>query len=141
MKKKSNKLCNPTPEFRQRRVFSEDLRRKIVTDIGSKLFTVLEASRVYGVSQQSIYRWVYRYSPGLAPGTTQVVQMDSEAENRKNQLERIAELERALGQKQMEIDYLHKIIESASNEFGVDLKKNSAQNAWSPSGNAKPATP
>lgn len=141
MKKKSDKLCNQTPEFRQRRVFSEDLRRKIVSDIGAKYFTVLEASRLYGVSQQSIYRWVYRYQPGLAPGTTQVIQMDSEAKKNKDLLERVAFLERTLGQKQLEIDHMSKLIELASEEFGVDIKKNCSPNVLSGSGNTRPNTP
>lgn len=137
MKRKNNKLSNQTPEIRQRRVFSEDLRRKIVSDIGAKLFTVLEGARLYDVSQQTIYRWIYRYRPGLAPGTTQVVQMDSEAAKNKALLQRIADLERALGQKQMELDFLDKLVEIASQELGVDIKKNSSRTALNGSGPIK----
>jgi hypothetical protein len=34
-------------------------------------------------------------------------------------------LERAVGQKQLKIDYLEKLIELAGDELGMDLKKNS----------------
>ena len=38
---------------------------------------------------------------------------------------RIKELERAVGQKQMNIDFLEKMIELAKEEFNIDIKKNS----------------
>lgn len=38
---------------------------------------------------------------------------------------RIAELEQALGQKQMNIDYLEKMIELAKEQYDIDIKKNS----------------
>lgn len=47
--------------------------------------------------------------------------------SRKDELlglqKRIAELEQAVGQKQMKIDYYEKFIELASEEVGQDLKK------------------
>ena len=39
-------------------------------------------------------------------------------------LKRLAELERIIGQKQMQIDYLEKMIELASDELQTDIKKN-----------------
>jgi len=36
---------------------------------------------------------------------------------------RLAELERIIGQKQLQIDYLEKIIELGSEEVGIDIKK------------------
>jgi hypothetical protein len=39
---------------------------------------------------------------------------------------RVAELERLLGQKQIQLEYLEQIIAQASASYGVDLKKNSA---------------
>jgi hypothetical protein len=38
---------------------------------------------------------------------------------------RIKEMERIIGQKQLQIDYLEKMIELANNEFDIDIKKNS----------------
>lgn len=111
------------PEFRRQRVFSEELKRKIVKDIASKLHTVGEIQRLYGVSRAAVYRWVYQYTPGMAPGTKQVVQMESEAERTRIAEARVAELERALGRKQLELDYSEKLIELASVSLGFDLKK------------------
>ncbi len=52
-----------------------------------------------------------------------VVQQESEAAKTQELLKRVAELERILGQKQMEIDYQSKLIEIASKELDIDLKK------------------
>ncbi|MBZ9788396.1 hypothetical protein LB456_13080 [Psychroflexus sp. CAK57W] len=43
----------------------------------------------------------------------------------KEMQSRIADLERALGQKQMNIDYLEKMIELAKQDYDIDIKKNS----------------
>ncbi len=123
MKRKALKVSNPVPEFRQRRFFSEELKRKIVKDIGSKLHTVSEIGKLYGVSTTAVYRWVYQYTPGLAPGTTQVVQMESEAERTRLAEQRVADLERALGRKQLELEIAEKILEIGSASLGFDLKK------------------
>lgn len=123
MKKKLSKVSNAAPEFRNQRVFSEELRRKIVKEIASKLHTVGEIQRLYGVSATSVYRWVYKYTPGMVPGTRQVVQMESEAERTRLAEARVAELERALGRKQLELEVAEKILEIASGSLGFDLKK------------------
>lgn len=138
MKKKSLKASNPAPEFRQRRFFSEELKRKIVKEIGAKLHTVAEIGKLYGVSTTAVYRWVYQYTPGLAPGTTQVVQMESEAERTRLAEQRVAELERALGRKQLELEVVEKILEVGSASLGFDLKKTfgtTQSNGTAPTGN------
>jgi hypothetical protein len=38
-------------------------------------------------------------------------------------MKHIAELERKVGQKQLQIDYLEKVIELGSEQVGVDIKK------------------
>jgi hypothetical protein len=50
--------------------------------------------------------------------------MDSEQYRSKELEKKVAELEAALGRKQMEIDYLNKLIEIAGQDIGIDLKKN-----------------
>ena len=49
--------------------------------------------------------------------------MESEAIKTKQLLERQAELERIIGQKQIEIDFLNKLMEIASQELKTDIKK------------------
>ena len=50
--------------------------------------------------------------------------MESEAVKTKNLQQQVANLERTVGQKQLQIDYLEKLIELASKELDLDLKKN-----------------
>ena len=52
-----------------------------------------------------------------------VVQKDSEAQKTIELVNLVAELERKLGLKQMQIDYLEKLVEIASKDLDVDLKK------------------
>ena len=42
----------------------------------------------------------------------------------KDLQERIKELERIVGQKQLNIDFLEKMIEIAKEQYGIDVKKN-----------------
>ncbi len=53
-----------------------------------------------------------------------VIQKDSEASKTQELQTRIANLERHLGQKQLALDYLEKLIELASKELDIDIKKN-----------------
>ena len=50
--------------------------------------------------------------------------MESESNKTKFLQTRLAELERIIGQKQLEIDFQNKLIELSSAELGIDLKKN-----------------
>lgn len=50
-------------------------------------------------------------------------QMESEATRTQVQLQRVAELERVVGQKQLELDFLNKLLEIGSKELGFDVKK------------------
>lgn len=50
--------------------------------------------------------------------------MESESQKAMFYKERVAELERLVGQKQIEVEFLVKLIELASEELGMDIKKN-----------------
>ena len=75
------------------------------------------------MSATAVYRWLYKYSPHHQPKCTLVVQMDSEQSKNSALQQRIAELERIIGQKQLEVDFLNKLLEIGSKEMGFDLKK------------------
>ena len=120
---KSTKKVKKKLEIRQRRTFSEEFKKQKVKLLVEKKISIHDLSQLYDVSKMSIYRWLYRYSPHHNKGTNQVVQMESEAEKTKHLQNKVAELERMLGQKQIQIDFLEKLIELASEELKVDLKK------------------
>jgi transposase-like protein len=116
--------ANVKLSLKPRRIFSDKLKKKIVKDIEQGKVNVLGASREYEVSEVAVYKWLKKYSAHLHPSTTLVVQMDSEQYRSKELEKKVAELEAALGRKQMEIDYLNKLIEIAGQDIGIDLKKN-----------------
>ena len=111
-------------KLRQQRIFSDTFKRQKVKELDRGLVTVTELSKLYQVSKQSIYKWLHKYSINHQKGVIQVVQMESEAQKTRQLLERLAEMERILGQKQMQIDYLEKLVEISSEELKVDIKKN-----------------
>lgn len=121
--KKSEKESKKKLELRQQRTFSEAFKKQKVKELVNKRISIGELSKLYDVSRTSIYRWLHKYSPHHKKGTTQVVQMESEAEKTKFLQSRIAELERIVGQKQIELDFLNELLKVAGAELKVDLKK------------------
>lgn len=123
--------------LRPRRIFSDKLKKKIVQDIEQGKVSVTGACREYAVSQQTLYTWLKKFSAHLHPSTTLVMQMDSEQYRSKELEKKVLELEAALGRKQMEIDYLNKLIEIAGQDLDMDLKKNINMNASAGTGKTK----
>ncbi len=105
------------------RHFSESFKKEKVKQLVEKQLSIKELSELYGISRQSVYNWLYKYSVHHNRGTNQVIQMESEALKTKVLNARVAELERIIGQKQLELDYKDKLIELASEEVGYDIKK------------------
>lgn len=122
MKKKCTPHA-PKQGLRVLRVFSEAFRRQRVLDIEQGLISVSETHRIYHVSFASIYRWIHKYSTRLEHHTRQVVELESEQHRTKMLLDRVADLERALGQKQLQIDITGKMLEEAEEQLGPDWKK------------------
>lgn len=107
----------------QIRRFSDVFKREKVKEIEEKTITVLQLSRIYEVSQTAIYKWIRKYSKYQEKRERVVIEKESES-FRTYQLQRkLAEMERLLGQKEMEISYLEKVIESGNELLGDDLKK------------------
>lgn len=124
MKKGNEISAGSKSKLRPRRVFSDTFKRQKVKELDQGLYSVTELSKLYQVSSKSIYRWLHKYSVNHQKGVTQVVQMESEAHKNKALLERLAELERVIGQKQLQIDYLEQLVQISSSELKVDIKKN-----------------
>ncbi len=123
--------------LRQRKVYSDDFKKRIVSDIERGTCTVIQAGREYGIYNQTIYNWLYRYSRYLHKNKVLVVEHKSEQYRRKELEQRIKDLEAALGRKQMEIDLLNKLIDIADKEHHTDLKKNISKMSSNGSGSLK----
>jgi transposase len=111
-------------KFRQKRTFSEEFKREKVQELNAGLYSVSSFCKLWNVTSSAVYRWLYLYSPEHQKRTSMVVQKESEAHKTKELLLQVAELERCLGQKQMQLDYLEKLVELASKEYDIDFKKN-----------------
>lgn len=112
--------------LRKKRMFSEDFKRKVVADFENGDATILQLSRQFKVAKSGIYKWIYQYSAYNEKNVTVVEMKDSQI-NRIKELEvKLRELERAVGQKQMKIDFLERMIELAEENFSIDIKKNSS---------------
>ncbi len=106
-----------------RRTFSETFKREKVKMLEAKQITVTQLSRIYEVSETAIYQWIRNYSTVLGLGEKIVVEKESEGAKTLALMKRVAELERVVGQKQLEIDYFKKLIDLIEEEIGEDMKK------------------
>ena len=111
-------------QIKPQRIFSLELRKQIVGQIESKELTVIQAVREYEIGgKQTVYNWLYKYSATLKKGTRMVMEKDSQENKTQELRSRIKELEAALGRKSLEADLYRIIVEKASDEYRVDLKK------------------
>ena len=135
-----NNVFNEEAKIKYNRYFSEDFRRKRVRELENNLICIADICKTYHVSRTSVYRWIYKYSAMAKQENKQVV--ESKSDTKKVQLleERIKELERALGQKQMMIDIKDKMIEIAEDTYDIDIKKKLASKASSGSGTTRKNT-
>ena len=108
---------------RNNRYFSEDFKKKKISELDKKLTTVSEICKQYEVSYTAVYKWIYKYSLMRKKGVKMVVEAQSDTGKIKGLRQHICELEQLLGQKQFEIDFLKKQMEIASEQYGIDLKK------------------
>jgi transposase len=112
-------------EIRKRRVYSEEFKKEIVSFYESGKYSVLQLERLYGVNNVTIYNWIYKFSIFNEKGIRVVEMKDSNIDKLKQLELKIKELEQAVGQKQIKIDYLEKMIDIAKDELNIDIKKNS----------------
>ena len=108
-----------------RRIFDLSLKLDIVKKIERGEITVRAVSRVYGVSCTAVYKWLQKYSRLYKKQTRVIVEDKSLSKKNAELRARIAMLERSLGQKQLRIDYLEKVVDVASKDLGMDIEKKS----------------
>lgn len=112
-------------EINVRRLFTEDFKKRCVQEYERGEFTVKELGKLYQIKEVVIYRWIYRYSTYNKRKIKVVEMAESSGKKLKDLHKRIEELERIVGQKQLNIDFLEKMIELAKDQYGIDIKKNS----------------
>jgi len=105
------------------RSFSEDFKKKKIRELERNVTSVSDICATYSVSRTSVYRWIYKYSSMAKKQVKQVIEAKSDTQKIKALEERIKELERIVGQKQLLLEFQDKMIEIAEADYGVDIKK------------------
>jgi len=126
---------------RLHRYFSDDFKRKKVSEIDRNLTTIAEICREYQVSDSAVYKWIYKFSRMHKKKERQIVESKSDTKKILALKEKIKELERMVGQKQIEFDFLDKMIELAEEDMGVEIKKKASPGRSDGSGQTEKNTP
>ncbi len=90
-------------------------QRQLVADFESGQYNVPQLECLHGIGNRTIYNWIYKFSTFNEKGYRIVEMKDSSSK-------KVKELEQAVGQKQIMIDYLEKMMEIAKQEFEIDIK-------------------
>ncbi len=106
------------------RVYSQEFKREIVEAFESGKYSVCQLARLYGMLPQNVYRWVYKFSNFNKKGVRIVEMKSSQTDKLKALEQKVKELEQSVGQKQIMIDYLEKMMEIAKRDLHIDIKKN-----------------
>ena len=106
------------------RRYSEEFKRQLVGDYESGKLSVYQLESLHGVSNSTIYKWIYKFSTFNEKGYRVVEHEDSSKKKLKDLESKVKDLESALGRKQMMIDYLETMMEVAKDELKIDIKKN-----------------
>lgn len=112
-----------TVKERMNRYFSEDFKRKKVSELDRNLITMAVLCREHQVSSAAVYKWIYKYSGMRKKGLKQVIEAKSDSVKLLAMREQIKELERIIGEKQIKLDFQEKLIELAESEYKIDIKK------------------
>jgi len=125
---------------RQLRYFSESFKQDKVREVEKNQTTVSEIAREYELSRASVYKWIDKYSSMKKKGIRQVIETESDTKKLIALKDKIKELERIVGQKQILIDFKDKMIEIAEQQYGVDIKKKFGSSPSSGSGSTGTST-
>jgi len=109
---------------RRRRTFSDSFKRDKVKEIDLGLIRVSEISKQYSVSTTAVYQWVRKFGIQKEAPERLIIETMSDTRALQEMKERIAELERLIGQKQIELDFYKKMIDLAQEHYGIEIKKN-----------------
>lgn len=113
-------------KIRKHRRFSDEFKKSVVDQYEKGEATVNELSLEYSIASQVIYRWISKFSIFNSKGYV-LVEHDKSKTKKLSELQKENQaLKAMLGEKQIKIEYLEKLIELAESELKVDIKKNSS---------------
>ena len=119
----TRKQFKQSTEERRRRHFSEEFKQKKVREIEQKVTTIAEVSRQYEVRENNVSKWFVKYGQNYMKGVRVIVESESDTAKLIALKAKVADLERIIGQKQVQLDFKDKMIDLAEETYGVDIKK------------------
>jgi transposase len=125
---------------RRRRRFSDNFKKEKVREVELGISTVLEISRQYEVRHANVYRWIAKFGTMKGKKERIVVESQSDTFQLLELKRKVAELERLVGQKQVEIEFKNRMIEIAEEHYRVDSKKKFASSLSATSGSTGKST-
>lgn len=123
--------------LQKQRRYSESFKKELVELYESGKYSVRQISMLYTVQPSVLYTWIYNFSNFNEKGVRVVEMQDSHADKLKALEQQVKDLERIIGQKQIKIDFLDKLIDVASEGLKVDIKKNFSTQPSAGSGKTK----
>jgi transposase-like protein len=102
-----------------KRVYSESFKRAKVNEIIKGKTTISHLSALLGLSYTSVYKWVKKYGNLRSPEKI-VIETDSDylkliESNKKN-----VEMERLIGQQQLQLSFLKEVLKEVELHYGED---------------------
>lgn len=104
--------------------YSMAFKQKVISDIESGKYSLQQASKIYSISDQSLYNWLRDFGKNHLIGKTVRIEMRGETDRLKQLEKDKKELESALAQAHLKIITLESLIEVAEEHQQKDLKKN-----------------
>ena len=108
---------------RSRRHFSDSFKIQKVRELETGQTKVGEICSQYQVSHTAVYRWIEKFGIMKEKKERFIIETESDTRQLIELKKRLSELERIIGQKQIQIDFQNKMIELAEETYGVDIKK------------------
>lgn len=108
---------------RRRRSFSTNFKKEKVRELELDRIKVSDICKAYEVSNSAVYKWLYLYGKEKNKPERTIVERKSDTKKLLELQKKVAELERAVGQKQILIDFQSKLIELAEDYYQIDIKK------------------
>ncbi len=118
-------------KVRHHRRYSQEFRQARVDDFENGTFSVAQLSRLYHIRISTMYGWISRYSRYPKTSAVIVEVPKSQQEKVKRLESRVAELERLLGRKQIQLDYYEAFVDELQ-ASGIDVKKKAFSSEPSP---------
>lgn len=108
------------------RRYSQEFKQSIVDSFESGSSSTKELSLQNNIGQAMIYKWIYKLSKYNKEGYRVVEKVNSKESKIKELEEQNRSLKAMIGDKQIRIEYLEKLISLAEEDLKIDIKKNSS---------------